>query len=55
VQDVVDALPVEPWHEQLIGLSALEAVSFLIDAWMEIVAIDGVSPAATARPLRHDP
>jgi len=37
MREVLDSLPVEPWHEQLIGLSALETMSFLIDAWLEIV------------------
>ena len=37
LQDVVDALPLEPWHEQLIGLTALQSMGFLIDTWLEIV------------------
>jgi hypothetical protein len=35
---VMDSLPLEPYHEQLIGLSALQTMAFLIDAWLEIVA-----------------
>jgi hypothetical protein len=45
LQDVLDALPLEPWHEQLIGLSALQTMSFLIDAWLDIVATDARVPA----------
>jgi hypothetical protein len=37
LEDVVDALPLEPWHEQLIGLTALQSMGFLIDTWLEIV------------------
>jgi Iron-containing redox enzyme len=37
----LDSLPLEPWHEQLIGLSALETMSFLVHAWLDIVAPDG--------------
>jgi hypothetical protein len=40
----LDALPLEPWHERLVGLSALEAMSYMIDAWLGIVG------AATRRP-----
>jgi Iron-containing redox enzyme len=50
LQDVVDSLPLEPWQEQLIGLSALQTMSFLIDAWLDVVAADGGSPTATAQP-----
>ena len=35
---VVDSLPLEPRHEQLITLSALTTMAFLIDAWLAIVA-----------------
>jgi hypothetical protein len=49
LQAVLDSLPVEPWHEQLIGLSALETMSFLIDTWLEIVAVDGASAATVAQ------
>ena len=43
---VLDALPVEPRHEELVGLSALETMAFVADAWLDVVA-DG----ATARSL----
>ena len=46
LQDVVDSLALEPWHEQLIGLSALETISFVIDAWMDIVGVDAASATA---------
>lgn len=44
LRDALDSLPLEPWHEQLIGLSALETMSFMIDAWLDIVATDGAMP-----------
>jgi Iron-containing redox enzyme len=45
LRDVLDSLPLEPWHEQLVGLSALETMGFLIGAWLEIVGANG-APAA---------
>lgn len=48
LQDVVDSLPLEPWHEQLIGLSALQTMSFLIDAWLDVVAAAGPQSATLA-------
>jgi hypothetical protein len=35
---VIDALPLEPEHEQLIGLVALRTMSALIDGWLDVVA-----------------
>jgi hypothetical protein len=40
---VVDALPLEPRHEQLIGLSALQTISMLTDALLDVVD-DGSVP-----------
>jgi hypothetical protein len=34
---VLDSLPLEPQHEQLIGLSALHTMSLLIDALLDVV------------------
>jgi hypothetical protein len=34
---IMDSLPLGPWHEELIGLSALETMAFLVDAWLELV------------------
>jgi hypothetical protein len=49
LQEVVDSLPLEPWHEELIGLSALQTMSFLIDAWLDVVAAPaGLEPATSA-------
>ena len=47
---IVDALPLEPWHEELIGLSALEAMASLIDAWLDVLETErsGDDPAAMA-------
>jgi hypothetical protein len=50
LQDVVDSLPLEPWQEQLIGLSAIEAMSCLIDAWLDVLAAEDTPPIATAQP-----
>lgn len=33
----LDTLPLEPWQEQLIGLSALHSMSLLIDAMLDVV------------------
>jgi hypothetical protein len=44
---VLDALPLEPWHERLIGLSALQTMAFTIEAWLEIVA-NGEALASSA-------
>jgi hypothetical protein len=35
---VIDALPLEPWHEQLIASSALETMALLTDLWLDVVA-----------------
>ena len=35
---VMDSLPLEPGHEELIGLAALETMSSLIDAWLGVLA-----------------
>jgi hypothetical protein len=48
LQGVLDSLPLELWHETLIGLSALETMSFLFDAWLDVVATDGELPATPA-------
>ena len=34
----LDGLPLEPWHEQLVGVSALETMTFLVEAWLDVVA-----------------
>ena len=40
---LIDSLPLEPWHEQLIGLSALQTMSLAIDALLDVVGADGLS------------
>jgi hypothetical protein len=40
---VLDSLPLEPRHEQLIGLSALQTIGLLAEAWLDVIE-DG-SPA----------
>jgi hypothetical protein len=34
---VLDSLPLQPRHEQLIGLSALQTIGALADAWFDVV------------------
>jgi hypothetical protein len=48
LREVIDSLPLEPWHEELIALSALQTMSFLIDAWLDVVDADAGSPATVA-------
>src|SRR3954447_26452222 len=40
---VLDALALEPWHEELVGLSALETMAFVADAWLDVVADGGAA------------
>jgi hypothetical protein len=48
---VLDSLPLEPHHEQLIGLSALQTVALLTEAWLDVVEEKVPAPAvATSRP-----
>lgn len=35
---VLDSLPLEPRQEELIAVSALQTMAFLIDAWLDVVA-----------------
>jgi Iron-containing redox enzyme len=42
---VIDSLPLEPEHEELIALSAMQTMAFLIDAWLDVVAADAPVPA----------
>jgi hypothetical protein len=48
LRDILDKLPLEPWHEELVGLSALQTMAYLIDAWMDIVGAAVEAPAAIA-------
>jgi hypothetical protein len=48
LREVIDSLALEPWHEELIALSALQTMSFLIDAWMDIVGTPVEAPATVA-------
>jgi len=43
---VLDALPLQPDHEQLVALSALQSMAFLIDAWLDVVTAE--VPVGTA-------
>jgi hypothetical protein len=37
---VLDSLPLEPRHEQLIGLSALQSIALLTEVWLDVVETD---------------
>jgi hypothetical protein len=39
----LDTLPLEPWHEQLIGLSALQTIKLLAEALLEVVGSSGTA------------
>jgi hypothetical protein len=53
LRDVVDSLGLEPWHEQVIGLSALQTMSFLVDSWLDVVAEDGGPVSGSAARAPH--
>jgi hypothetical protein len=38
LERVLDSMPLEPHHEQLIAQSALQTMAFLVDAWLDVVA-----------------
>jgi hypothetical protein len=44
---VLDALPLRRHHEQLVGLSAIETMAFVADAWLDVVA-DGAAARGPA-------
>jgi hypothetical protein len=46
---VIDLLPLQKEHEQLIGLAALQTMSTLIDAWLDVVAAEAPVAAGAAR------
>jgi hypothetical protein len=48
LQEVVDSLPLERWHEDLIALGALQTMSFLVDTWLDVVAPTAGSSTETA-------
>jgi hypothetical protein len=48
LHDLVDGLPLEPWHEELVTLTAFQTMSFFVDAWL------GVLEGAGAAPSDHD-
>jgi hypothetical protein len=53
LQDFLDTLPLEPRHEQMIGLSALQTFAYLIDAWFEVLATENAAAlemTASGRP-----
>lgn len=45
---VLDSLPLEPRQEELIAVSALQTMAFLIDAWLDVVV--DTATAGTGRP-----
>lgn len=38
LHEVIDSLPLEPWHEQLIGVSALTTIGTVADAMLDVVS-----------------
>ena len=42
---VLDELPLEEWHERLIGLSALKSMTLLTEAFVDAIVGGGVVPA----------
>ncbi|HEU4979176.1 MAG TPA: iron-containing redox enzyme family protein [Solirubrobacteraceae bacterium] len=46
LREALDALPLEPWHEQIVGLSALETMGHLIGVWLDVLAPDGAVAVA---------
>lgn len=46
LREVIDSLPLEPGHEQAIAFSALQAMAFLTEAWLDV--LNDVSAAAAA-------
>jgi hypothetical protein len=46
---VIDLLPLQEEHEQLIGLAALQTMSTLIDAWLDVLAAEAPVAAGAAR------
>jgi len=47
---VLDSLPLEPRHEALISLAALQTMGLLIDAWLDVVTETDQSPLITRKP-----
>jgi hypothetical protein len=37
LRELLDALPLEPWHEQLITLTAFQTMSFFVHAWLGVL------------------
>jgi hypothetical protein len=37
LREVIDVLPLEPWHEQLIMLTAFQTMSFFVHAWLGVL------------------
>src|SRR4051812_23470421 len=37
LHELLDSLPLEPWHEQLVGLSALTTIGVVADALLDVV------------------
>lgn len=44
LHEVLDSLPLEPWHEELVGLSALTTVGTVADALLDVVAERAAQP-----------
>jgi hypothetical protein len=47
IRELVDALPLEPWHEQLVALTAFQTMSFFVDTWLDV--LQGADDSLEAR------
>jgi hypothetical protein len=50
---VLDELPLEEWHERLIGLSALKSMTLLTEAFVDAIVGGGVVPPRWPRLVIH--
>jgi hypothetical protein len=44
LHEVIDSLPLEPWHEELVGLSALTTIGTVADALLDVVSERAIQP-----------
>jgi hypothetical protein len=44
LHEVLDSLPLEPWHEELVGLSALTTIGTVADALLDVVSERAIQP-----------
>ena len=44
LHDVLDSLPLEPWHEEIVGVSALTTIGAVADALLDVVSERAIQP-----------